>query len=197
MPYFLCSSPTCLPSSSSGANCARGASSKISTSAVGLAKSYRCVTTKPPMQSSRVCSVAAASSALRNESQGSGIFLELAMCQICRLHVRQQIPVFRFLRPVRAQPISFCLRHAVMTKRVFLHKAGSIEHTRIFFQLPLPRRICGIRSKLYSHRGDKPESVLQVCQFRPLHQPVPVHIRIPRRKPRQPFYDARIKIGFL
>src|SRR5579871_415420 len=138
----------------------------------------------------------APSSSARNDRHGSGIFSEFGMGKVLCPHVRQQIPVLRFFRPVYAQPIPLHLRDRLVAERIFLHQPRTVQHARILLQPPRPRPIFMLLRNLLRHRGNEPQPVLQVVQLCVLHQPIPIHVRIPRRKPRQSLDDARIKIGF-
>src|SRR6266849_5281230 len=126
------------------------------------------------MQCSSSGSVSIPSSSVRNSLHGEGNrppALSTGILKMFRLHVRQQIPVHRVLRPIRPQPFFLALCPRGTVENIFLRQTAVVEHV---FKLAQLRRSCADVPhfrKPSRQRNDKSKTVLQVESASILDEP--------------------------
>src|ERR1700687_144027 len=186
-----------MPSSSMARPASLGAISRTSRSPVGRENPYTVVTTKPPIQSSRTSSRAAASNSRRNESHVPGILSFGCVGKIFSLHVGQEIPVGRSGRAMLSQPCSLSLGHRVVAEGIFACKPGSSQNLQPRPKLSRPLALLPALRHFTRQRDSKSQSVLPVMDLGVSNQPVPVHINVGHNQPWQPLSNTGVKVWFV
>ena len=90
-----------------------------------------------------------------------------------------------FGRTIHPKPFSLCFRQGIVAERVFLHKTRAVQNSGIFLQLSRTARVSRIAGQLIGKSYDKSEPVLAVVQLCILYHPIPIHVCISERQPRQ------------